>query len=73
MINCKNEIVFIQTTHNPVILCSFDVRIIRRLSLWNETCCKQISHIHNKQTLVVMGIIILSVCYIDSSYVCHCL
>jgi hypothetical protein len=26
LINCKNEIVFIQTTHNPVnLLCTFDV------------------------------------------------
>jgi hypothetical protein len=73
LINCKNEIVFMQTTHNAVILlCTFDVRTVRRWSLWDETCCRQISHIHNKQTLIVMGIIILSVCCIDS-YVCHCL
>src|SRR5215469_459764 len=29
--------------------------------------------VHSKETLVVMGIIILSFCCIDSSYVCHCL
>jgi hypothetical protein len=74
LINCKTEITFIQTTYNPVILpCTFVVCAIQRWSFWHETCCKHISHIHSKQTLVVMSIIILSLCYIDSSYVCRCL
>ena len=31
--------------------------------LWTETCCKQISHIHNKQPLVVIDNIFLYLCY----------
>ena len=44
----------IYTTHNPVTLVSsFDKCITWRWSLWTKTWCKQISHIHSKQPLVV--------------------
>ena len=56
----KMRSIFTRTTQNPVtFLSNFDICINWRWSLWTEKCCKEISHAHNKQPLVVIDI---SVC-----------
>ena len=40
--------------------------IYLEMSLWVETCCKKVSHMHQKQPLVVIDGILLSLNYYDN-------